>query len=53
MIAALSGFGISLVRQPRLDFFEIEEQVLSMVVAVNFAFCPRPNLPAVPARLYL
>jgi len=55
MIAALSGFGISMVRQPRLEFFEIEEQVLSMVIAVNFAFCTssNSNLPTVPARLYL
>lgn len=53
MIAALSGFGISVVRQPRLEFFEIEEQVLSMVIAVNFAFCTGSNLPEVPARLYL
>ncbi len=53
MISALSDFGISMVRQPRLEFFEIEEQLLSMIVAVNFAFCPRSNLPALPSRLYL
>lgn len=53
VIAALSGFGISMVRQSRLEFFEIEEQVLSMLIAVNFAFCPSSNLPAVPSRLYL
>lgn len=53
MIAALSGFGISVVRQPRLEFMEVEEQVLSMVIAVNFAFCAGSNLPEVPVRLYL
>jgi hypothetical protein len=53
MIAVFADFGISMVRQPRLEFFEIEEQVLSIVTAVNFAFCHRPNLPAMPARLYL
>jgi len=53
MIAVFSDFGISMVRQPRLEFFEIEEQVLSMVTAVNFAFCARTDLPAVPNRLYL
>jgi len=53
MIAVFSAFGISMVRQPRLEFFEIEEQVLSMVAAVNFAFCRRSSLPAVPDRLYL
>ena len=53
LIEALSGFGISMIRQPRLEFFEIEEQVLSMLSAVNFAFCSRSDLPLMPARKYL
>jgi hypothetical protein len=53
LIEALSGFGISMIRQSRLEFFEIEGQVLSMLSAVNFAFCSRSDLPPIPDRKYL
>lgn len=53
MIAAMNELGISIVRQPRLEFFEIEDQVVDMVKAVNVAFCPRPDLPYLAKRLYI
>jgi hypothetical protein len=53
MINTLSAFGITLVRQPRLDYYEIEGQALSLIEAINFAFCFDEATQSLPKREYL
>lgn len=52
MIKALSLFGIKLDRQPRVEFFEIEDEILSLIRAVNFAFCGKSSRCIIPDRNY-
>jgi len=39
MIDALAGVGITLTRHPRIDFFQVERELLSLISSVNAAFC--------------
>lgn len=39
MIKALLPLGISLESLPRMDFWEVEEEVISLIVIVNRSFC--------------
>lgn len=52
MVAALSKFGIVVHRQPRVAYFEIEDEVLSLIRAVNFAFCKGSSACGVTIRDY-
>lgn len=52
MIIALSGLGIKVDRQPRVDFFEIEKQIFSLIRSVNFAFCRQSSRCDLPEPRY-
>jgi hypothetical protein len=52
VIEALARFGIKLSRQPRVEFFEIEDEIFSLIRAVNFAFCKNDPGCHVPLRVY-
>lgn len=52
MVVALSGLGIRVDRQPRVDFFEVEKQILSLIKSVNFAFCRQSSRCDLPKSIY-
>jgi hypothetical protein len=52
IILAVSKIGLKLDRQPRVDFFEIEGEVFSLIRSVNSAFCMESDKCAFPARSY-
>jgi len=52
VVVALRSFGIKVERQPRVAFFEIEDEVFSLIRAVNFAFCGTSSKCNLPNRIY-
>ena len=52
IISALSKIGLKVDRQPRIEFFEIEDEVFSLIRAVNSAFCMGSEKCEVPQRVY-
>ena len=52
MISILSEAGIYLERLPRINFNEVEVQVLNLIESVNKSFCKNELLPSFPERLY-
>jgi len=52
LIAALSSLGIKLTTQPRVDFFEVEEEVFSLLDAINHVFCTEDSIALLPHRYY-
>lgn len=52
LIAALSDLGVKLTTQPRIDFFEVEEDVFSLLDAINHVFCAENPVDRLPQRNY-
>jgi len=52
MIDHLAEFGISATALPRIDFYEVEDQVLSLISCVNQSFCYGEAVDVLPAREY-
>lgn len=48
----LETLGITLRSMPRLDFNEVEEQVVSIITTVNYSFCKDGSAEAISQRLY-
>jgi hypothetical protein len=53
MITLLREFGIQLQQQPRNDFYEIEDKIISLIVAVNNSFCYSESVTPLTKRKYL
>ncbi|CAE6784055.1 hypothetical protein R69746_04424 [Paraburkholderia aspalathi] len=49
----LIEIGISISAQPRNDFYEIEDQVFSLIGAVNQSFCFSSEIPRLHTRIYV
>lgn len=49
----LIEIGISISSQPRNDFYEIEDQVFSLIGAVNQSFCFSSEIPRLHTRIYV
>ncbi len=52
IIAALSDLGISVTTQPRIDFFEIEDEIIGLIDAINQVFCIEEPIDRLPTRIY-
>jgi len=52
LIAALADLGIKLTTQPRIDFFEVEEEVFGLLDAINHVFCSEDPIDRLPQRNY-
>lgn len=52
LIAALRKVGVSLTTQPRVDFFEVEEEVFGLLDAINHVFCAEFPIDRLPKREY-
>ncbi len=52
IILTLSEIGVYLERLPRIDFNEVEDQVLDLIRTVNSSFCRDRNIPSIPLRQY-
>lgn len=52
MILLLSEVGFYLERLPRIDFNEVEDQVIDLIRTVNTSFCRSGGIPSIPARRY-
>ncbi|MGX9777013.1 retron Ec48 family effector membrane protein [Janthinobacterium aestuarii] len=48
----LNIIGISISLQPRIEYYEIEDQIFSLILCVNNAFCVGSNLETVALRQY-
>lgn len=53
VIDVVSALGISLTHQPRNDFYEIEDQVFSLISSVNKSFCYSNSIPDLLRRNYV
>jgi hypothetical protein len=53
MIRKFKEIGIEFAQQPRLEFYEIEDQIISLVACVNQAFCSSSGIPEFEPRIYL
>jgi hypothetical protein len=53
MKRSLLGLRIAIPNQPRLEFYEIEDQIVSLITCVNQAFSPEGEIPAFSLRKYL
>jgi hypothetical protein len=53
MKRTLAGLQIAIPNQPRLEFYEIEDQIISLITCVNHAFCPEGGIPSFSSRKYL
>ncbi|MFM0477379.1 retron Ec48 family effector membrane protein [Paraburkholderia strydomiana] len=53
MITLLQEFGIQLQQQPRNDFYEIEDQIISLIVVVNNSFCYSEFIAPLAKRKYI
>lgn len=53
MIALLKEFGITVARLPRTDFYDVEDQVLSLIQITNAAFCTDQGVPSIGHREYV
>ena len=49
----LRHIGIALSLQPRVEYYEIEDQLMSLIGCVNNAFCLDSNIPSLSTRIYL
>lgn len=49
----LQIIGISISFQPRNDFYEIEDQVFSLISAVSQSFCFSAEIPQIVRRIYV
>ncbi|EKT4466916.1 retron Ec48 family effector membrane protein [Pseudomonas putida] len=52
MILILSEIGVYLERLPRIDFNEVEVQVLDLIRTINMSFCKDAIIPEIPDRKY-
>lgn len=52
LIDALGDMGIALTTQPRIDFFEVEEEVFGLIDAINRVFCSEDPIDSLPQRNY-
>lgn len=52
MISALKGIGISITRHTRVDFYDVEIEVFSLLKSVNSSFCYGAEIEILPARVY-
>ena len=53
IIAALDRMGIGLGHQPRNEFYEIEDQIFSLVSSLNKSFCYSNKVPELLRRKYV
>ena len=53
MIEALFSIGISVNHQPRNEFYEIEDQILSLITSANRSFCYSEKVPELLKRNYV
>ncbi|ADC71943.1 conserved hypothetical protein [Thioalkalivibrio sp. K90mix] len=53
LIGVLEELGVRMSRAPRNEFYEVESQVLSLVVCVNREFCYSREVPEIMERRYL
>lgn len=44
--------GVFLTPQPRIEYYEIEDQLMSLIAAINSAFCVGSNVPKLVLRKY-
>lgn len=49
----LLEIGITISSQPRNDFYEVEDQVFSLISAVNQSFCFSSQIPRLHTRIYV
>lgn len=52
MIDAFAGVGITVTRYPRIDFYDVEQQLTVLIERVNSAFCYGAKVGVLPKRLY-
>jgi len=52
LITVLADLGIKLTTQPRIDFFEVEEEVFGLLDAINHVFCAEEPVDRLPQRNY-
>jgi hypothetical protein len=52
MRSHLELIGINLSLQPRIEYYEIEDQIMSLIGCVNNAFCLNSHIPALLVRRY-
>lgn len=48
----LQLIGVFLTPQPRIEYYEIEDQLMSLIAAINSAFCVGSNVPKLLVRAY-
>lgn len=53
VINAVSVLGITLTHQPRNEFYEIEDQIFSLISSVNESFCYSERIPKLLKRNYV
>lgn len=53
IIDSVKGLGIELSHQPRNDFYEIEDQVFSLISSLNKSFCYSDKAPMLLMRKYV
>lgn len=53
IIQTLKNIGVVLTHQPRNEFYEIEEQILSLIITVNKSFCYSDQVPQIIKRKYI
>lgn len=52
IISAFKGIGISITRHTRVDFYDVEIEVFSLLKSVNSSFCYGAEIASLPARVY-
>ncbi|MGY2261511.1 retron Ec48 family effector membrane protein [Pseudomonas sp. SDO55104_S430] len=53
IIQCLKNIGIVLTHQPRNEFYEIEDQIFSLIITVNKSFCYSDIVPTIIKRKYI
>lgn len=53
IIDSLKDLGIELSHQPRNDFYEVEDQIFSLISSLNKSFCYSDKVPALLKRNYV
>jgi hypothetical protein len=53
IIDALKDLGIELSHQPRNDFYEVEDQIFSLISSLNKSFCYSDKVPTLLKRNYV
>jgi hypothetical protein len=53
IIQSLKNIGIALTHQPRNEFYEIEDQLFSLIITVNKSFCYSDVVPLILKRKYI